>query len=360
MKKLYKIVLSGGPCGLKSQSLLFVKKHFTNLGYNVFIVPETASMFILGGATIIQDPLHQFHFEAEKNVFKAQMAIEDAFVEIAKNSDKPSLVIFDRGLMDNKAFLPLFKWENLLDGFNLSHFDVSENRYDAIFHLESIAVKYPEYYTIENNLARSESIEKAKCLDYEIKIAWLGHPKLRIIPSYKNFNDKINHLIHEIEHLISSKEIERKWLIKNINWDNSVEFKQSTIKQYYLPTDKYDEFRIREKQIDRHKICYITTKNKLSDGSRFEEEIIIDKVAFDSLLNGSILGHIIKTRKCFLYEDQMFELDEFENGLKILELETKDFNEQIELPPWIEIEKEITNDKQYSNKNLAIEGNFYQ
>jgi len=50
--KIIKVVLTGGPCGGKTTSLNQIKKTFVELGYNVFTVPEAATMMFENGCKI--------------------------------------------------------------------------------------------------------------------------------------------------------------------------------------------------------------------------------------------------------------------------------------------------------------------
>lgn len=45
--KITKIVLTGGPCGGKTSALNQIIEHFTALGYQVFAVPEIATIFLM-------------------------------------------------------------------------------------------------------------------------------------------------------------------------------------------------------------------------------------------------------------------------------------------------------------------------
>ena len=46
---IYKIVLTGGPCAGKSAAMPLIKETFTNKGYTVLFIPETATELIPGG-----------------------------------------------------------------------------------------------------------------------------------------------------------------------------------------------------------------------------------------------------------------------------------------------------------------------
>lgn len=47
------------------------------------------------------------------------------------------------------------------------------------------AVGAEEFYTLENNITRRESVEEARLQDRKTCTAWLGHPKLYVIGKHK-------------------------------------------------------------------------------------------------------------------------------------------------------------------------------
>lgn len=68
---------------------------------------------------------------------------------------------------------------------------------------------------------------------------------------------------------------------------------------------------------------------------------------------------IRKTRYCFLWENQYFELDEHKEYIPgmdykhVLEIELTGIEQKVKMPPFIEIAQEATGDKRFSNYNLA-------
>ena len=50
---LYKICLTGGPCGGKTTALAQLTERLTERGYKVFVVPETPTLTMEGGGMII-------------------------------------------------------------------------------------------------------------------------------------------------------------------------------------------------------------------------------------------------------------------------------------------------------------------
>ena len=49
MKAIQKIVITGGPCAGKSTAMSWIRNAFTQRGYTVLIIPETATELITGG-----------------------------------------------------------------------------------------------------------------------------------------------------------------------------------------------------------------------------------------------------------------------------------------------------------------------
>ena len=47
--RVYRIVLTGGPCGGKTSCKDAIEKHFSDKGISIYHVPESATIFIQGG-----------------------------------------------------------------------------------------------------------------------------------------------------------------------------------------------------------------------------------------------------------------------------------------------------------------------
>ena len=112
---VFRVVVTGGPCAGKT---IGIQKLATELSgsLRIFVVPEAATMLLKGGANINlrdQDTGSQVEFQA--SLMQLQMALEDAFTEIAASYKEKSLVICDRGLMDGSAYIDSDLWQALLD-----------------------------------------------------------------------------------------------------------------------------------------------------------------------------------------------------------------------------------------------------
>src|SRR5574343_97660 len=213
MNKVHRIVLTAAPGAGKTTAMASITERLQYLGYQVYVVPEVASMFILGGMNI-NYPNIEMRMHAQETLLKTIIHLEDSFFDLAKKSNKPTVILCDRGTMDGKAFTDAVIWQSLTDENRWSSVGLRDLRYEAVLHLSSAP---KEHYTLENNRARRESFEQAQELDVKIQNAWLGHPHLRVITSRDNFSDKIKEVISAVCHIIGEPEPvenERKFLVE--------------------------------------------------------------------------------------------------------------------------------------------------
>lgn len=165
------------------------------------------------------------------------------------------------------------------------------------------------------------------------------------------------------------KEIENKYLIKfPSSWselselmDDLVDVKR--INQTYLePENNQPSVRVRKTVEgltgDTETVYHFNQKKALEPGVHQEKEYEISKKEYQDFLKKADPGkcEVQKTRFVFKYHNQYFELDLFKGHLKelaILEIELKDKNQKVELPPYLKVIKEVTNDKKFNNFSLA-------
>jgi len=354
-----KIVLTGGPCGGKSTALSKIKEYYQDRDINVVAVPEVATTIGIAGIEISKlcnDNLLEF----EKRLLKMQITLEQRFIEFAKLNKQETIVIFDRGVLDIKAYLSSELWDALISSTNYNEVELRDKRYDAVIHLQSAAIGAEEFYTTINNEIRTETIEEAGILDEKIVRSWTGHPHLRIIDNSTKFSEKINRVISEINSILGLPlplEYERKFLVDNFSFPMNIPYKKIEITQTYLITSKHNtEERVRKRGQNKNYIYFHTIK-KSYNNSRIENERQISPEEYISLINmaDTNLKQIRKNRYCFVYKSQYFELDEFIDfeGLKILEIELKDENSKYSLPEFVKVRKEVTNNNRYKNITLA-------
>ena len=101
--QISKIVITGGPCGGKSTAMSWVQNAFTQKGYTVLFVPETATELIGGG---VAPWTCGSNGEFQKCLFKLQLEKEKLFEQAARTMPAEKvLIVCDRGAIDNKAYM---------------------------------------------------------------------------------------------------------------------------------------------------------------------------------------------------------------------------------------------------------------
>ena len=357
---IHKIVITGGPSAGKTTGLSWIQNAFTKLGYTVLFVPETATELISNG---VAPWTCRSNLDYQKCQMRLQLDKELVFEQAAKamKSEK-ILIVCDRGAMDNKAYMNELEFSQLLEEFQTDEIQLRDS-YDAVFHLVTAAKGAEEFYTTENNKARTETIEQAAALDDRLIAAWTGHPHLRVIDNSTDFEDKLKNLIAEIRSFLGEPvplEIERKFLIAypDVKWLESLpNCRKVDIMQTYLRSKEGDELRVRQRGENGSYIYFKTLKRCISDTSRIEIEERLSQNEYLRLLMEADPARrpIRKTRYCLTYDNQYFEIDlyPFWNDKAIAEIELKDDAEEIHFPKELSVIKEVTDDESYKNASLA-------
>ena len=172
-------------------------------------------------------------------------------------------------------------------------------------------------------------------------------------------------------------EIERRWLLKNIpdkikglQWTDEI-----LIEQHYLKEgNEVVRYRrittnslTKENKLQKNKTYFKTTKKQLEVGVFEENEEEISERRFKKKFQSiqTPFKSIIKKR--YVYYDKKnklkYEFDRYKNlTLIILEIELKSIKQKIILPKEVEVEviKELTGDKNFSNQNLAIPNIYWK
>ncbi|MFN8713841.1 MAG: CYTH domain-containing protein [Bacteroidota bacterium] len=147
-------------------------------------------------------------------------------------------------------------------------------------------------------------------------------------------------------------EIERKFLIKDNNWQEQPGLTVTHIRQGYLISDEGRTVRVRW----RNGKGYITVKGKPATGSiaRLEYEYEIPGSDAEALLLLCNRPLIEKKRWLLANGTHTWEIDVFEGenaGLTVAEIELGSENEDFDKPEWLG--EEVTYDKRYSNAALS-------
>lgn len=192
----YRIVLTGGPCAGKTTAIAHLSDQLKERGFQVLNVPEAASMIFGSGAKITL----QHYSDANKIRFQyylllLQMMMEDIFCGIASTTQSEKVVvIMDRGLMDGSAYLGADLWQMMLNEYDLSETRLRDQRYDMVIHMCTAADGAEEFYNLDSNVARYETVSEAVAIDQKLVKAWIGHPNYVYIANstQKGFKAKLD------------------------------------------------------------------------------------------------------------------------------------------------------------------------
>ncbi|MCD7841649.1 MAG: AAA family ATPase, partial [Lachnospiraceae bacterium] len=275
MQEITKIVITGGPCAGKTTAMSWLQNSFTEKGYAVLFVPETATELIGGG---VAPWTCGSNTNYQKCQVRLQMEKERIFEQAARTMPQQKiLIVCDRGVLDNKAYMTRQEFDDILGGMGLNEVEVRDS-YDAVFHLVTAAKGAEQFYTTANNTARTETPEQAAAMDDKLIAAWTGHPHLRVIDNATDFEGKMKHLLAEVAAFLGEPEpleIERKYLIEypDLMWlENEPTCSRVEIIQTYLKSENEDEVRVRQRGINGNYTYYRTAKHAISGMKRVEVE----------------------------------------------------------------------------------------
>ena len=362
-KEPHGIVMTGGPCGGKTSTLVFLREKLTARGFHVLVCPEVATTLISGGI----DPQIVSKVAFQELVLQTSLRQEETFRTaanyFASKRKRKVVVLYDRGIMDGEAYMDPRWFSRLIRSHDLNRRKICE-RYDAVMHLQTTAIGAEEFYTLANNSARRESPKEARELDGRTLAAWKKHYHSRLIGNETDFATKKRRVLEEICMVIGHPkplECERKFVIRKFNLrDITVPYSVSEIYQYYLrPRSTGVECRIRSREDDDGTVFYLTEKVDMGRGMRSEKEIVLSPHEYSRLLCevDTGMGGIRKVRLCFFWKGRFFEADIFvsHRGLCTVEVEctTLNMDDEIEFPPFLKIIKEVTGKAEYSNSHIS-------
>ena len=340
-------------------------EYFSNRGWKVLVVPEVATKIILGGIRSDKNELSNLQFQ--RIIFQGVLEEEALFLKAAEMyrlKRKKVLVLSDRGLMDSAAYIDSLDFHCLMVEFKTSKAEICEERYRGVIHLQTAAIGAEKFYTLENNQARKESLEEAVELDGRTLDAWRRHPHHRLVDNSTDFEGKIIRFEQEIASIIGDplpQEIERKFLVKEpiaFAFLSGISWVGSFITQYYLLSAEPGQVRRVRKRVCEGEASYTyTEKIPVENGVNIEKERIISRRSYEQLLEFRIpnLPPIRKERRCFFWKGKFFELDGFRPPVSewMLEVELTRKDQPFELPPRLEVIREVTDDPAYSNRAIA-------
>ncbi|KAM0726308.1 TRPL translocation defect protein 14 [Formica fusca] len=374
-KRVYKIVLTGGPCGGKTTGQTRLCTFFENMGWKVFRVPETATVLLSGGIKF-SDLNAEEGFKFQENLLRTMIQIENTFFQLGESCSRNCLIICDRGAMDASAFISKDKWELMMASNGWNNVELRDNRYNQIIHMVSAANGAEEFYSTEEHACRSEGVELARELDYKAAASWIGHPYFDVIDNSQDFETKICRMIECICQKLgidtgdrlrsSSRKV--KFLVKApLPADTEFPaFQDFDVVHNYLQSNNPKmQARLRKRGQKGHWSYIHTIRRPKMCGQVIEVKTQLTHRDYLNMLAQRDDSHftIFKRRRCFLINNQYFQLDIYREpghprcrGLMLLETYTALTGDDLKniLPQFLTIEKEVTNNPDYSMFNLSL------
>ena len=155
-------------------------------------------------------------------------------------------------------------------------------------------------------------------------------------------------------------EIERKYIIEMPDvsvLSQQPEYTVSGILQIYIQGAIGETHRVRRRDFSNRVVCTETRKIRIDKISSTEIEGEISIEEFDRLALTILDGTqpINKLRHTFIYEGQIFEIDVYPQwkNTAIMETELDDPKKEVKIPSFINILREVTGNKAYSNAGMS-------
>lgn len=357
-----KIVLTGGPSSGKTKVLEKIQEVYKERGVKVIVVDETATYLINNDIKCFGDNKMDL-LDFQEIVMRMQLAKEEVFTVVAeKEKNKDVIIVYDRGTIDNNAYINNEEFLEVLRRVGSISYGDLINSYDLVIFLKGAE----SFYTLENNRARSETASESMALGNKTLNVWLGHKNIHIVNPKDTIEEKQDEVIRIIDEFILESQIksQEKYLIdlskSNMDLLSSISA-VAHIKQVYLRSNELEEKRLRKLTIRNSDSYFLSTyKTDEFNNKALVREKKITKDLYEELINFQDEESTIinKTRYYFSYNDEYFQLDVFDedNTYGLLEINTSK-KDNVDIPPFINVIKCVTNDKNYSNKNISFNKN---
>lgn len=358
--KILKIVLTGGPRAGKTSIIPKIKEYLESLSNaNVFVMPETATELFKYGMEISNDNEKTLVFQ--DIVYNYQKAKEEAIEKYMQNipDDANVFIIYDRGIMDNRAYLEDKEFEDILQRYGDNELSVLNN-YDIVFGLCSSS-KLKGQYEKTSNEARYENELEAKYRDDRTIDSWKLHQNFKIIDATEEFDDKISIVMEELKNICNNQEKRtyKRYMFEgpfDLKILEQYDAKKTKSIDYYINYYIKNAIFIAEKRIYKDASSYNVKVKKING----EEEIIIKNQnllynEFNELLNYNRIDKILyKTTYTFIKDNQIWNLYLI-GGKYFLEVGTTLQHPSVELPKDLNNAIEISNEVYYDQiKDLGF------
>lgn len=181
-----RLVVTGGPCGGKTQVLGALLQEYQN---RVLIVPEAATWLISRG--ILPDGGEHATLE---QVLPFQRRVLNKIQELSAAADVwarasgAELIVFDRAELDGMAYLQVNDQRSVFAERLGVDVQAVLQQYDCVLHLGSTVLLSPEAFTAacaaDSTTKRLEGPVEALKREQDVRSAWSAHSRRTIVPPH--------------------------------------------------------------------------------------------------------------------------------------------------------------------------------
>ena len=353
-KRITRIVLTGGPAAGKTTLTSRILKEFKqDDGWRVITIPETATELMSGfgirpfGGCVTM--LEFQYFVIADQLHKEQLALKAAAMVPEDNV----LILYDRAVLDDKAYVTDEEFRTVLESFGKTEAEVLAG-YDAVLHLVSCA-KGAEFAYNFGNKVRYETVEGAREMDDRTIRAWRAHPNLHIIDNSVDFEDKMARAMRAVYECLGERPPEQHWHKYLIEMPDLALLEKTydaagidMMQTYLQKTSPQVVRRVRQQRNGAEYLYFYTEKHTTPEGEWETERPISGKEYIQYLMEGDTSLHAVhKTKYRFRSGDQRMELDvyPFSRDHAILRAALED-GQALQTPPEITVLREVTGDAQ--------------
>jgi predicted ATPase len=371
--RIKRIVLTGGPCGGKSSSMSHLSEFLRAHGFSVYLVPEAATLMMQAGVSFANCTRDQL-IDTQAELCRVQLSLEDSMYRLALQHTSPAVILSDRGAMDGKAYLESDMWNDMLKRNNWTTRTLREGRYDGVAHLITTAVGAMEHYNNANNRMRSEKPEEARKIDETLQQAWLGHPHVALFDNSTNFAGKLQRVTEWVCSMVGlpvPDDKVKRFLVKKPVDFIPVPHTDFVLTKAYLRGDESDAERTHRRiesrtstqpgsrPVYRYKEVRFGVEGKDDEFHRIVNIRRITGVEYSTLAKLAVRDRpkIKQLVRNFVYKDSYFSLvqtiEPASLRLNYLSVTSTKQHHEIEMPDWIDIGEDVTDNHKYTSHYLS-------
>jgi CYTH domain-containing protein len=344
--------------------LIALAERFEEAGFIVLIAFEGATTLMLNrvhpktiGVPLFQTSLFDF------DIVKGEW-IERVAERVARETGKRVVIIYDRTWLDAKAYTEPAQWAELVASYRpLERCPIDEWN---VIHVVTAADGAEPFYTLENNQARFESPEEARMRDHALAEAYQHIEHRFVIGNGEGgFARKVHRAVEagcRFVGIPEPLEIERWFEIESFDQSAlaSLQPVRVGIFQFYVGGDRYRQRTL----ADGTNTFTLTRKREIANDQAARAEVsapLKPREFAEARQAHPSAPSVRKTRWVWDERDtkeggHRMELDVFDDpfGVIKLEVETPTRDEEIAVPTWIKVRREVTGLAEFSNAKLAL------